>query len=593
MASQVVEVSVDTRGLLPKISELATSKARFITITCKDLSDFFEIIYHFEKDSKVVNIKVKMGKNEVLPSITSIYPCAFLAENEVKDMFNLNILGLKPDFGGRLLKTVDATQTTLLKPALGVQPPLFRVKARCAQQCPAGIDVPRYIRLIGEGKYMEAFQTILERAPFPAILGRVCFAPCEDGCRQAKNGQPIAIRLLKRFVADYVGVKKLNVERSKSTGKRVAVIGAGPAGLTAAYYLGLLGHEVTVFDELPKPGGMMLVGIPEYRLPKKLMMAEINARMEEAEVELKLKRRIEDLDALLGEGYNAIFIAIGAHQSIKLGIEGEDHPKVIDCLQLLREVNVHGRRPKLGEKVVIIGGGNSALDAARVSLRLGVKEVIIFYRRTRMEMPATPRELEEAEAEGVKFEFLATPTKVLSSAEEPPVMEFIRMKLTTPDESGRLKPQPIPGTEFIVEADTFIKAIGEVVTVPKIFNLDLTTRGRIKVNPETLQTSKLGVFAGGDVVSGPASVTNAIGDGWKAASAIDKYLGGYGLREYELVEELIPRVEVKEVLGLNRTPVALLPVEERIKGFSEVELGYKLEEAIKEAKRCWRCDWYE
>ncbi|MCX8176597.1 MAG: FAD-dependent oxidoreductase, partial [Candidatus Bathyarchaeota archaeon] len=426
MATKVVDISVDKADLIPKIYELATSKARFITVTCKDLGEFFEVIYHFEEDLKVINIRVKIGKNEVLPSITNVYPCAFLAENEIKDMFILNISGLNPDLGGKLLKTAEATQTTLLKPAVGIQPPKFRVKAKCAKQCPAEIDVPRYVRLISQEKYMDAFQTILEKAPFPAILGRVCFAPCEDGCRQAKKGQPISIRLLKRFVADYVGIKKLKIKKLKHTGKRVAIVGAGPAGLTAAYYLGILGHEVTVFDELPKPGGAMLAYIPEYRLPKKILEAEINARMEEAEVKLKLKNRIDDIDAFLGEGYNAVFIATGAHQDVKLGVEGEDHPKVLSCLQLLMEVNLHNKKPKLGEKVVVIGGGNSAMDAARVSLRLGAKDVTVFYRRTRKEMPASPREVEEAEAEGVKFEFLVAPSKVLGGSSLTR-MEFVRM----------------------------------------------------------------------------------------------------------------------------------------------------------------------
>ncbi|MEM3361572.1 MAG: FAD-dependent oxidoreductase [Nitrososphaeria archaeon] len=592
MATNVVDVFTDKADLIPKIYELAASKARFITITCRDLGEFFEVIYHFEEDLKIVNVKVKIRKNDALPSITSVYPCAFLAENEIKDMFNLNIAGLNPDLGGRLLKTADASQTTLLKPVVGVQPPKFRVKARCAQKCPAEIDIPRYVRLISQGKYMDAFQTILERAPFPAILGRVCFAPCEDGCRQAKKGQPISIRLLKRFVAEYAGIKNLHVKKLKPTGKRVAVIGAGPAGLTAAYYLGVLGHEVTVFDELPKPGGAMLAYIPEYRLPKKILEDEINARMEEAEVELKLKKKIENLDTFLNEGYDAVFIATGSHQDVRLGIEGEKHPKVLSCLQFLMEVNLHGKKPKLGEKVVVIGGGNSAMDAARVSLRLGVKDVTVFYRRTRKEMPASPREVEEAEAEGVKFEFLVAPTKVLGGSSSAK-MEFIRMRLGAPDASGRPRPEPVAGSEFTVEADTFIKAIGQVATPPRTSKLKLDRHGQVEVNPGTLETNIRGVFAGGDVVTGPASVTEAVGAGWKAANAIDRYLGGSGLKEYELIEELIPRVNVEEVSESSKVPIKLLPVEVRVRGFSEVELGYSVEEAVKEAKRCWRCDWYE
>ncbi len=586
------EFKLTASELIPKIYELSTANARFITITCLDLGREFEVIYHFEQDSSVVNIKVRVGKEGSLPSITSIYPCAFLAENEIKDMFGLKFVGLTPDFNSRLLRTADAVQTTLLKPALGVSPPIFRTPGRCAQNCPAQIDVPRYVRLIAEGRFKEALETILEQNPLPAICGRVCFAPCEEACRQAKKGEPISIRLLKRYVSDVVGIQRRDVKRAKPTGKKVAVIGAGPAGVTAAHYLGLLGHDVTVFDELPRPGGMMLVGIPQYRLPKDVMEAEIRARLEEAEADLRLNTRIESLEDLFKQGFDAVFVATGAHQGASLRIEGEDHPRLWDCISFLREVNLYGRKPDVGRRVVVIGGGNSAVDAARVSLRLGAEEVAMYYRRTRSEMPATPSEVADAEEEGVKLEFLVAPVRVLGGG-SPVKMEFIRMRLGAPDASGRPRPEPIPGSEFTVEADTFIKAIGQVVTVPKGFRLQLTSRGQIQVNPETLETSMKGVFAGGDAVTGPASVVEAIGAGKKAASAIDRYLGGKGLPEPVFTEELVPRVDVEEVLAMHKIPVAKLPLDRRVKGFEEVELGYSEDEAVREAKRCWRCDWYE
>ncbi|RLI30014.1 MAG: hypothetical protein DRO46_01380 [Candidatus Hecatellales archaeon] len=585
-------ISLTVSELIPKIHELAAAKARFVTITCLDLGKEFEVIYHFEKDSGLVNVKVRVGKEGNLPTITTIYPCAFLAENEVRDMFGLKFTGLNPDFNSRLLRTAEDVQTTLLKPTVGVSPPMFRTPGRCAQNCPARIDVPKYVRLIAEGRFEEALETILEQNPLAAICGRVCFAPCEDGCRQAKKGEPISIRLLKRYVADVVGIKRRDVKRAKPTGKKVAVVGAGPAGVTAAYYLGLLGHDVTVFDELPKPGGMMLVGIPQYRLPKDVMEAEIRARLEEAEADLKLNTKIESLDELFKQGFDAIFVATGAHKGASLRIEGEDHPRLWDCIDFLREVNLHGRKPDVGEKVVVIGGGNSAVDAARVSLRLGAKEVAIYYRRTRNEMPATPSEVADAEEEGVKLEFLVAPTKVLGG-EKPVKMEFIKMKLGAPDASGRPRPEPIPRSEFTVEADTFIKAIGQVVTVPEGFNLKLDRRGQIQVNPETLETSMKGVFAGGDAVTGPASVVEAIAAGKKAASAIDRYLGGKGLPEPAFMEEFVPRADVEEVLAMHKVSVAKLPHDRRIKTFEEVELGYSKDEAVREAKRCWRCDWYE
>ncbi|RLE50365.1 MAG: hypothetical protein DRJ31_01565 [Candidatus Methanomethylicota archaeon] len=591
MKAKVVLDVADKATLIPKIYEIAALNARFITITCSDLGEFFELVYFFEKDSDIIGVRARIKKGESPPSITSIYPCAFLAENEIKDMFKLDFAGLNPDVGGVLLRTSETE--TLLKPTTGIQPPLFRATAKCFENCPAKVDVPRYVRYISEGKFKEALETILETNPLPAICGRVCFAPCEEACRQAKKEEPISIRALKRFVADIVGISPREVTRNKPTGKRVAVVGAGPAGITAAYYLGLLGHSVTVFDELPKPGGMMFVGIPKYRLPKDVMWAEIEARFKEANVEFRPNVRVEDLDDVFNQGFDAIFVATGAHKGAKLGIEGEDHPRVMDVLDLLREVNLHNKHPRVGDKVLVIGGGNSAMDAARVSLRLGAREVWVYYRRTRKEMPATPSEVKAAEAEGVKFEFLVAPSRIVDGREDKVRIEFIRMRLGAPDASGRAHPEPIPGSEFIVEADTVIKAIGQVVVVPQGFKLNLDKRGRIITNPDTLETSRPSVFAGGDAVLGPSSVIESIATGRKAASAIDKYLGGSGLPEPTLKLEYVPKAIPEVVLEMKKIHPPELPVESRIKSFDEVELCYSKEDAIKEASRCWRCDWYE
>ncbi|MCS7103334.1 MAG: NADH-quinone oxidoreductase subunit C, partial [Candidatus Korarchaeum sp.] len=309
---------VDRNSLISKARELYESNARFMSLVCNDKDDHFELIYYFERGSDVLGVKTRVRKGEKAQSITSVYPCAFLAENEVKDMFELEFTGLSPDIGGALLRTSETG--TLLKPATGERPPLFRTPARCFLTCPANTDIPRYLHQIAEGKFEEALETNLEVNPLPAVLGRVCFAPCETACRRAKNGDPLSIRALKRFAADIVGIYPRNVKRKASTGKRVAVIGAGPAGVAAAYYLGLLGHQVVVFDELPRPGGMLLVGIPKYRLPKDVLFAEIEARFKEAGVEFRPNTRIEDLDELFAQGFHAIFIATGAHKGSKLGI---------------------------------------------------------------------------------------------------------------------------------------------------------------------------------------------------------------------------------------------------------------------------------
>ncbi|MEM4581904.1 MAG: FAD-dependent oxidoreductase, partial [Candidatus Korarchaeum sp.] len=568
------------------------SNARFISLVCNDRDDHFELIYYFDRGgSGILGVKTRVKKGEKAQSITSVYPCVFLAENEVKDMFKLEFIGLSPDVGGVLLRTSETE--SLLKPAVGERPPLFRTPARCFLTCPANTDIPRYLRQIAEGRFEEALETNLEVNPLPATLGRVCFAPCETACRRAKNGDPLQIRALKRFAADTVGIYPRNVRRKESTGKRVAVIGAGPAGVAAAYYLGLLGHQVVVFDELPRPGGMLLVGIPKYRLPKDILFAEIEARFKEAGVEFRPNMRIENLDELFAQGFNAIFIATGAHKGAKLGIEGEEHPRVIEVLDLLREVNLHDKRPSLGDKVIVIGGGNSAMDAARVSLRLGAKEVWVCYRRTRQEMPASPSEVEAAEAEGVRFNFLVAPKRIIGDGEGKLKVEFVRMKLGEPDASGRARPEPIPGSEFIMEADTIIKAIGQVVVVPEGFKIETDRRGLIKVDPETLQTNRTGVFAGGDAILGPSSAIEAIATGRKAASSIDRYLGGKGLPEPKLETEFIWRPVPEEVIPLKRINPLELPVEKRINNFDEVEQCLSVEDAEKEALRCWRCDWYE
>lgn len=464
------------------------------------------------------------------------------------------------------------------------------VKSPCQNACPAGIDIPRYIRLIGKGKYGEAVAVIREKVPFPSVLGYVCVHFCEAKCRRGQLEQAIGIKELKRFAADRdTGIWKQNSKVLPPTGKQVAIIGSGPAGLTAGFYLSKKGHKVTVFEALPQAGGMMRVGIPRYRLPAEILDKEIKD-IEDAGVEIKLNSRIESVDTLFKQGYNAVFIGTGAHRGASMGIEGENSAGIIDGADFLRKVNLD-EKVSVGERVVVVGGGNVAIDAARTALRLGAKEATIVYRRTRAEMPASPEEIDAAVAEGVKMEYLTNPTQARNENSKLKV-EMIRMALGKVDKSGRARPEPLKGSEFTAEYDTLVKAIGQESDTPAGFSVKTAGAGRIETNPETMATSREGVYAGGDVVAGPASVIEAITDGRKAAVAIDKYLGGDGnIEEILAPVEETPKYVPPEIPGDEFRPLlAALPVNQRLTGFALAELGWTDEQGVRETERCLRCD---
>jgi len=460
----------------------------------------------------------------------------------------------------------------------------------CKHACPAGIDIPRYIRFIREGKYAEATAVIREKVPLPYCLGEVCAHPCEPVCRRGSVNEPISIRMLKRFAAEKdSGLWKKNSRKAPATGKRVAVLGGGPAGLTAAFYLAKLGHGVTVFESLPVLGGMMRVGIPEYRLPKKVLDAEVE-EIKRLGVDIKTSAKIESLDGLFKQGYQAVFLGIGAHQGTKMGVKGEDSPGVLDAVSFLREVGL-GQKPKLGNKVAVIGGGNVAIDAARTALRLDAKDVTIVYRRTRAEMPAAAEEIDGALEEGVKILYLTAPNKI-SNEKGIVKLECIRMELGEPDASGRRRPVPVKGSEFVADYNTVIAAIGQATEILDGFKV-ATERGNVIKIDASGVTSREGVFAGGDAASGPGLVIEAIAAGRKGAIAIDKYLGGKGVID----EELAPVEEPKPCLGREdgyaqrqREKMPCLLAEQRLGNFSEIELGYGEEAAGKEAIRCLQCD---
>jgi len=394
--------------------------------------------------------------------------------------------------------------------------------------------------------------------------------------------------MLKGYAAAHdTGEWKERIKVAPATGKRVAIVGSGPAGLTAAYYLAKLGHSVTVFEALPEPGGMMRVGIPDYRLPKDILRAEIR-EIEDIGVEIRTNTKIDSTKKLFEEGYNAIFLGLGAHQGLSIGVEGEDSPRVMECVNFLRDVSL-GKKVELGDRVAVIGGGNAATDSARTALRLGAKEVTIVYRRTRAEMPASPEEVEEALAEGVQIHFLATPARIISQ-DGKVKLESIRMELGTIDGSGRRRPEPITGSEFTTSYDTIIAAIGQRPEIPRQFNLATGRGNTIQVDPDTLASTREGIFAGGDAVTGPASVIEAIAAGRQATISIDKYLGGSG----DIDETLAPPEEavtpLEEAEEKRRPEMPTLPLEQRLGDFVQVELGYSDETAIEEAKRCLRCD---
>lgn len=472
--------------------------------------------------------------------------------------------------------------------------------APCQNACPVGIDVPSYVALIAWGRYQESLDLIREDNPFPAVCGRVCTHPCEYDCKRGETDKPISIKSLKRFVADYekeVGRKPISpVEITQR--EKVAVIGSGPAGLTCARDVILKGYAVTVFEALPFAGGMLTMGIPDYRLPREEVEAEIND-IRSLGVEIKTNTAIGkdlSLDDLRRE-YEAIFIGVGAWKSLKLNIPGEDEFEgFLDCVAFLKNVNL-GKQGKPGDKVVVIGGGNAAIDAARTSIRLGTREVNIVYRRSKDEMPASKEEVDEAEHEGVRINYLAAPLRVLGKGGSVTGLECIRTELGEPDVTGRRRPVPIQGSEFVISADVIIPAIGQEPDLSFLgegSGVKASKWNFIEVDPDELQTNVRGIFAGGDAVSGPASAIEAIAAGQKAAAVIDNYLRRDELtkgQKFPKPRMLIDLIEMTEEMEAYQRPeVPTLSIEERRKSFKEAELGFEENTAMCEAKRCLRCD---
>ncbi|UCF99600.1 MAG: FAD-dependent oxidoreductase [Spirochaetaceae bacterium] len=467
----------------------------------------------------------------------------------------------------------------------------------CGVNCPLGTNVKAYVSLIAAGRFLDALEEIRRTNPFPGICGRVCHHPCEEQCLRKDFDEALAIAALKRFVADYE-LRRGIIPRfspARPGGEKVAVIGSGPAGLTCAADLARQGCQVTVFEASPVPGGMLSTGIPAYRLPRDILHFEIEA-IRALGVDIKVDTRIGDRISFdqVADRHRAVFIATGAQRPVHLEIpgEGEVRQGLIDWVSLLKEAAL-GRAQRPGKRVVVVGGGDTAVDSARVATRLGAESVRLLYRRSREQMPAHPVGVKDAEAEGIIFSFLATPVRLVIREGRLEGVECIRLRLGGKDKSGRPRPLPVPGSEFLVPCDALIPAIGQKLDssfLAEGHGLEITEENLLFVHENTLETSRVGVFGGGDAVSGPASVVEAIAAGHRAASSILRHLqglplkaGGEGAPHHELALELLPPVRK----GRNQSP--RLSLEESRESFREIEQGLSEAEAIEEAQRCLRC----
>jgi NADH-quinone oxidoreductase subunit F len=473
----------------------------------------------------------------------------------------------------------------------------------CQHTCPAGINVPKYVAHIAAGEYYDALATIRDRNPFAAICGRICHHPCEGKCRRGELDAPVAIRSLKRFASDwsYEHPSELTDVKPfpRTRPQKIAVVGAGPTGLSCAYFLAQMGYGATVFEALPVGGGMLSVAIPEFRLPREAIQQDIDYIINRG-VEIRYNTPINTnytIDDLKKEGFAAVFIAAGAQRSQRVGIPGEieDTEGFYYGLKFLRDIKI-GRQVSVGSRV---GGGNVALDAARSALRLGAEQVDIFYRRSRTEMPVTEVEYDEAVAEGIQVNFLVSPTRIVSDNWKVTGIQCIRMQLGDMDAGGRRRPVPITDSDIFVEADTVISAVGQAPDLsflPPDSALERTRWETLVVDSNTLATNIEGVFAGGDFVTGPDMVVHAVAAGRRGALAIDKYLRGDSSRVqmYDMKSEVILGAAAQEEEetweAQPRIQIPTLSAKERKKSFKEIEQGFPEDKAIVEAKRCLRCD---
>jgi len=477
--------------------------------------------------------------------------------------------------------------------------------APCQLSCPAGIDIQGYLAHISRGEFGQALRVIKERNPLPMVIGRVCPHPCEEVCRRNRVDQPLAINPLKRFMADYALLEDIPFKPplAKDSGHKVAVIGGGPGGLSAAYYLRLKGHTAHIFEAKPRLGGMLRYAIPEYRLPNAILDKEIRQILDlgiEVQVNQVFGSDIT-LSSLRSQGFEAVLLATGCWKSTRLGLPGEDLPGIIPALELL--IRIASKDPvEIGKRVLIIGNGNTGLDAARTCLRLGAEEVTMLYRRSAKEMTAHLEEVAAAEQEGLKIHFMVSPTRILSQEGRFSGMEYIQNELRESESGGRPRPFPIPGSETILKADTAVVAIGQYADLsflekdPELISLILTKWGTPKADPQTLQTSIPDLFIGGDLFRGPQTVIQAIADGRRAAISIHQLLTQGFLhpekKPFNISKGKWTEIDPVNFEGIPPRPRVLqphIPIERRRNSFEEVECTIKAEEAMQEASRCLSC----
>jgi len=544
------------------------------------------------------NVKIKKRARYVTDKCTSCGECAKVCPVKVPSSFD------------HLMKEKTAIHKAFPQAIPNTYLIDKQERPPCIEACPIRQEAAGYIALIREGRFEAAAKLIRSKNPLSIICGRICYHPCETECNRGFVDKPLSIQHLKRFALDWAmrhngGIEVPKIEKERP--EKVAIIGSGPAGLVCAYDLRLKGYKVSVFEQYPVIGGMLAVGIPEYRLPKELLNMEVDV-MRKMGIEFRLNQKFGqdfDIDSLIKENFKAIFIAIGAHRGIKMEIPGEDLDGVISGVDFLRKVNL-GIKQYVGKHIAVIGGGNTAIDAARTALRLGAEKVTILYRRSKMEMPASPEEIKDAEDEGVIISYLTAPIEVIGNNGRVTALKCVRMELGEPDASGRRRPIPIPNSEFTVEFDQVIVAISQSPDLSCFKDshsnkINISKYGTLEVNSDSLQTNIPFIFAGGDVVLGPSTVINAMGMGRRAAESIDKFLNNEPLtnfkthmprRELLRAETFRPHSYSKtyaEIEKMERVEIPKRDPKIRIYDFKEVELGLSEEEAIKEASRCLNC----
>jgi NADH-quinone oxidoreductase subunit F len=474
------------------------------------------------------------------------------------------------------------------------------ISSPCQHVCPIDTEAPQYIAYIARGEFKKAHDIILKDNPLLGSVSRVCNHPCEIKCRAGQGGEAISIRALKRAAIEFGNGKKTPARRTKPSGPKVAIVGSGPSGLMAGYTLAQKGYTPTIFEAQPIAGGMLALAIPEYRLPRTVLKTDIQ-RIVDSGVTIETNKKLGQdftIQGLFDSGFKAVYLAMGAHESIKLAIPNEDADGVIPAMKFLNNVHL-GKKMDVGRTVVVVGGGNSAVDAARAAHRLpGVEKVIIIYRRTRAEMPAYEEEIESAIEEGIEIKYLTTPTQVMVKDAHVVGIECVKMELGNVDESGRRRPIPIKDSAFELKIDTLIPAISEQPDLGCLgvdHEFEASGWNTLEIDRETLATNVKGVFAGGDVTRGPSTVIEAMADGKKAAQAIDKLIKGEKIEfDYRVTRPSIYvdpiKLKIEEVLDSHREPVNRLPTKNRSKNFKEVDLCLSKKAAVKEAKRCLRCD---